>query len=197
MPLADLIFPHPAKPAYRAAEEAERKLRFEPFVRNGKAVGASFIDEVWLLPLEGWLTPRVPFPYIRDSRSLLVKMERRAWCFEPRCASYEVEVHGDGQVRLLQRRFTFRNPKAYTGNMPPAGLTSLVDEFRKADFFSLKPAYVTDVTDCQGTMISIAFDGRSKSVSEYCGVSAGAPRALFNLEKRFDEIVKTKQWLGQ
>jgi hypothetical protein len=106
-----------------------------------------------------------------------------------------VEVQGDGKVHFLQAGFTFRHPKVYTGNLSSEALTTLIDEFRKADFFSMKDAYVTDVTDCQGAILSISFDGRKKSVGEYCGVSAGAPKPLFELEKRFDDIVNTKPWL--
>ncbi len=181
--------------AYGAAEQAERKLQFTPFLQNGKPVRASFIDEVWLLPLERWLSPRVPFPSIRDPRTLTLRMERRSWCFEPRCLYYDVEVRSDGRVKLVQGGFVFQNPKVYTGALSSQALTALIDEFRKADFFSLRDAYVSTVTDCQGAILSILFDGRQKSVGEYCGVSEGAPNALSNLEKRFDDLVNSAPWL--
>ena len=54
--------------------------------------------------------------------------------------------------------------------------------FRRADFFSLRDAYVGPITDSERYVVSIEFDGRKKTVDEYAGFWAGKPDALDALE---------------
>ncbi len=187
-------FDGPAR-AFREAEAAEKQLKFKPFIRNGRPVHASFVDDVSVYPLERWSKPRLPFPPIRNWSSMHLTMERLAYCSEPRCTAYVLQVRADRTVHLAESRWRFSHPVQFTGTMSPEDYKTMLDEFRQADFFSMLDRYTVNMTDGAGTKISISFDGWEKTVLEYDGILDGAPDSLRHLADRIDQLTGAQNWL--
>lgn len=181
--------------AFQEAERAEKLLKFKPVLRNGRPVRASFEDHVNIYPLERWSDPRVPFPPIEDRSTVSLRMERRAFCFEPRCMCYTVEIDANRRVEVVESRFCYLHPQQFRGTISQQNFKELIEEFRRADFFSMRGSYVADLTDGQGALLTIGFDRRRKTVAEYDGILVGAPDVLRHLEDRFDELAGTSKWV--
>lgn len=134
------------------------------------------------------------FPAIQNQASLVIALERTP-CFGF-CPDYRVEVHGDGTVVYDGRNFVDMKGRQ-TAHISAANVQRLVEAFRRADFFTLRDEYSGSVTDLPTHRISIAFDGRSKTITDYAGRMAGMPEAVSKLEMLVDEIAGTQQWIGK
>jgi len=88
-------------------------------------------------------------------------------------------------------------------------LWQLINEFEKADYFSLQNFYRDSLdgcpsyaTDRSSAYTSIQINGRKKSIEHYLGCLysrhdlATYPPKLTTLENRIDEIVDTQQWMN-
>ena len=131
------------------------------------------------------------------------------------CPSYSLTIHGDGAVK-----FTPLSPFVYIGRgetpkFPLEGKISadqllvLLSEFEKIRFYSLSRRYGSDEykrsancprveTDASSAEVTIAKDGKRKTVSHYLGCSGSQIlKDLTALENKIDEIANTKQWSTQ
>jgi hypothetical protein len=179
---------------FRQAVLAEKRIHFTPFLRNGKPVTATFTDKVAVYPAERWLTPRIPFPTVRPGSAVSFRMERRAFCFEPRCMESAIAISKDRKVEVTRGSFAFKHPTHSSGQISVENYQALLDEFRRADFFSMQASYIDENwTDGRGFILTIQIDGTEKTVSEYNGILAGAPNTLKHLEDRFDQVTQTHQ----
>jgi hypothetical protein len=163
-----------------------------PFLQDGKPTPAIFQDLVIFLPPERPPSVHRAFPDIHDWNTLRIGL-KRSGCFGD-CASYELEVRGDGMVR-----YTGRSAVAVTGehetSISREDLGTLLNLFRKADFFSLDSKYSGPWSDGQTNTISLAFDGREMSVVDYSGAEAGMPEAAEQLVGAIDRYGGANRWV--
>ena len=102
--------------ALEKAAAAEKRLRFGPFMREGKAVRATFRDAVSIYPEERWGN-RQTFPAIRDWKTVSLTMERRIWCDQPRCVSYTIRISGEGAVLFTRTKWASSDPNSFTARL--------------------------------------------------------------------------------
>jgi hypothetical protein len=135
---------------------------------------------------------RLPFPAIKDWKTLKITLERGA-CFGS-CPSYTVEIDGDGTVTFNGNGFVASGGE-HKSRLPLADVRALVAAFHSADFFWTFDRYDARVMDIPTSAISIAFDGREKDISERDGLMAGMPQAIVDLETLIDKTANTRQWI--
>jgi len=153
---------------------------------SGKAVPAQH-------PLEGVRpSTKVPFPKISDWNSLHIRMERTA-CYGT-CPVYSVEIAGDGTVTFIGERYVNATGQQ-TAHIAKAKVQELFKKFEKCEFFWTRDAYEASITDMPSTIVSISFDTRSKSVTDYAGERAGMPKAIAELEEAIDKAAGTQEWV--
>jgi len=163
-----------------------------PYRRNGLPVWARISDAgVGIYTPERRRDYPVPFPAVRDFSSVTITMERSA-CFGE-CPIYRVAVRGDGTVDYDGEDFVAVAGK-HRAKVPVAVMMQLVEEFRKARFFSLLPRYASQVTDAASTKIGIAFDGYAAEVLDYVGEPVGMPSVVRKLEAEVDRALDTGRW---
>lgn len=173
------------------AEAMVRTLRFKPFERAGHPVSVTFDRYVALLPPELKPAQRVPFPKVKDWKTVKITLARTS-CFGT-CPSYKVEVHGDGSVLYEGHGYvTFTG--VHRGMVPQSNVIELVKQFEQADYYSLSDEYRSGVTDSPTKTTSISIDGRQKQVVDYVGLSAGMPLAVEQLELAIDRLSGSERW---
>ena len=124
---------------------------------------------------------------------LLCSLARSA-CFGA-CPEYRVEVMDDGTVRY-RGSSNVEVKGDQTATLTDAQVQSLIDAFVDARYFELLDAYdAEDWTDFPTVTTSFRIAGRAKSIKHYLR-DLLAPRSLFALENRIDEILDTKRWVG-
>jgi hypothetical protein len=180
------------KEFYAQAEALELKREFKPFIKNGIAVPASIEDYISILPPVQWAAKKAPFPEIKDWNSLRIKLQRTV-CYGT-CQAYSIEIRGDGSVTYFGGSFT-----SITGTQHELisrnVVVDLLNQFRAADYFSLKDRYHWNVTDNPTYTTSIEFDGHKKVVVDYVGLEDGMPEVVEMLENSIDEAVGIEKWL--
>jgi hypothetical protein len=116
----------------------------------------------------------------------LITIERTA-CFGS-CPIYSAEIYSDGTVIYKGKDFVkIEGEKRY--KIPQVRIKMLIEEFQKANYFSLKDKYETDengmiITDQPTTITSIVLNGKQKKVVNYYG----APKELEKLENKIDDL---------
>jgi len=131
---------------------------------------------------------------VKDWSSLRISLERTA-CYGV-CPVYEIEIKGDGSVTYCGKAFV-KERGLRTKVISVESVRQLADRFGAADFFQLSGEYVADITDMPTTVISVAFDGRSKAVLDYAGAMAGIPEAVSELEDAIDTVTGADAWIGE
>jgi ankyrin repeat protein len=170
------------------AESLVRALHFTPFERNGQPVAARFERYVTLLPPEVKLVNRVPFPKVKDWKTVKITLLRAT----PYGDDYTVAVFGDGTV--VYRGYS---SVAFTGrhsaSISRQNVAQLVKFFEEADFYSLRNEYSVHA-DAFLRTISIAIDGRRKQVDDVDGLAVGMPLAVERLEDAIDRLSGSQRW---
>jgi hypothetical protein len=110
------------------------------------------------------------------------------------CPDYTVTIRGDGGVSYEGRRFV-NVVGQRTATIPREDVARLVRRFDEIGFDQLRDSYRAQVTDLPTYVVSITRDGRTKSVVDYGGVSAGMPRAVRELQDEIDRVAGTAQWV--
>jgi hypothetical protein len=174
------------------AESAVRALRYQPFEREGHAVTAKLAVSVRILPPERRALQHVPFPIVKDWKSVKITLQRNA-CYE-RCPSYSVEVHGDGSIFYVGK-----SNVAVTGHhraqVPRDKVFELVKLFEQADYYSLLDVYDEALLDSATEVTSIEIDGRRKQVKTWEGaVAVGMPLAVSEIELAIDRLSGSARW---
>ena len=136
-----------------------------------------------------------PTPIYTD---LVIMMERTV-CFGA-CPAYRLTIYGDGRVVYEGKAFVAVEG-TQTTQISAEKVQELVVAFEKAGFFSLEDSYTVPATDLPTTITSITLDGQSKRISHY-GIGGNpevdnAPKELYELENKIDEIVNSEQWVGR
>jgi len=176
---------------YTAAEEAVRRTRYKPFLREGKAVPAVFVDYVQVLPRERPATRPVPMP-AADPATAQVTMVRTA-CYGT-CPVYQVTLEGSGRV-TWQGGSHVAIPGTVTYQVPPQDVAGLVTQFGQANFFALEDSYRAQITDGPTTTLTLRLSDKTKSVKDYIGYAVGMPMNVEQLEKAIDKAAMTELWI--
>lgn len=134
-----------------------------------------------------------PFPEIKDWRSLRIALERGP-CLGT-CPVYSVTISGDGAVAYEGFECIARRGRQ-SGQISAAAIRALVQAFRAARFFDLKPRFIASITDNPSYTVSIAFDRASKTVIDYRGQMEGMPPTVTALEDLIDRTAGTERWVG-
>jgi hypothetical protein len=162
----------------------------------------------------------MPGPNLEQPISeLAVRMERKG-CYG-RCPMYILDIQPDGSVKFEGKGYT-STVGTVESKLTRDQLQLLISTIRESDFFAFNNSYVTAADGCPTTAtdmptvtLSVRLDRSRKTVSHYhgcleisepqpsdLGKVARAeklqpyPRKLTTLENRIDEIVSTKQWIG-
>lgn len=187
--------PQPIRPSpFSERAIAEMRSRtYIPFERNGEATPATFQDYVFFLPPERLPSVHQPFPEIHDWNTLRIGLNRGT-CFGT-CPAYDLEIRGDGTVKYKGEAYVAVTGE-HEGSISRKDLETLVDLFRRADFFSLDSKYSRDnLSDGQTTRMSLAFDGYNISVVDYYGAEAGMPESAGQLIGAIDLYGGANKWV--
>lgn len=151
----------------------------------------------------------VSFPPINRAR-LLITLERSG-CFGS-CPVYKLTITGHGRAVFESRA----DPSVFAAMQPstappqsgvlipgrhevqiaPSTIDALIDQFRRARFFSLKDEYRAQVTDRSTVVLSIDTGNGRKRVLDYVGEKVGMPPAVGELEKAVDIAANTGRWIS-
>jgi len=170
--------------------------RYLPFQQNGRAVLATFIEDVNVVPPERRRTTDAPsfaqpFPEIKDWNSLRISL-RRTRCFGT-CPVYTLTISGDGSVVYNGDAYV-RYCGELHGRVSREVVQQLVQMFKRADFLTALDRYAMRVTDLSTCTTSIEFDGKSKSVTDYDGIWAGMPEGILDIEDALDRLAGPSAW---
>lgn len=154
--------------------------------------------------------PKVPFPTSTDPNQTVIALDRGA-CFGS-CPDYHVSVRGDGLVEFSTREAHFKGqaaevhlqynghnvllPGHHTARIDPAAVADLLEKFRKAQFFGLKPEYFYGATDNPTQVLALKIGKNLKIVTDYIGTQAGMPQEVRDLEAAVDKVAGTERWVS-
>jgi ankyrin repeat protein len=175
------------------AESLVRTLKYKPFEREGHAVTAAFQTYVGVLPPELKPAQHVPFPKVRDWKSVKITLHRTMGAFghDP---AYTVEVLGDGHV-LYDGEYLVAFVGKHRAVVPHEQVVELVKLFAQADFFSLSDKYEFGNSEGSYVTMSIEMNGRRKRLLDISGVAVGMPTAAERLEEAIDRIAGSERWV--
>jgi ankyrin repeat protein len=173
------------------AAAAVREIHYCPFERDGHSVWATFTERVSVLPPELKPSVHIPFPEVRDWKTVVMTLTRTS-CLGS-CPYYEITVYGDGTVVYNGTRFVAIKGR-HQCTISETSVRELVTAFRDADYYSLRDKYVFDATDLPTYISSIEIDGQSKEVTDYAGETIGMPLAVSDLETTIDRLSGAKGW---
>jgi len=166
-----------AEPAIAdAAIDQLRTWRFVPFEAEGKPVHAWFVEQFTLVPEQDRPATHIPFPPITDVNQVVMTYDETGIRRLPRT----VTVHGDGTVEITNT--SVLSQQHFQATIPRSQVLSLIDRFRRADFFSLGDAYGGGPSDSTARKISITIDGQIKTVGDYEGQFGGLPNTVIDIE---------------
>ncbi|MFZ2028691.1 MAG: DUF6438 domain-containing protein [Vitreimonas sp.] len=110
------------------------------------------------------------------------------------CPAYTVVISGDGQVTYTGRNFVNVTGEQHA-TISPEAVQGLLRRFDAAHFESLNDAYRSNVSDLPTYTIVLERNGRSKTVVDYAGLSAGMPQAVRELQDEIDRVAGTARWV--
>lgn len=178
----------PLNPQRKQALAQMAQWRYRPFVRNGQPVTAivkQIISEE-RLPAVHRDMPVAPLDTFRIRLS-------RGVCFG-NCPSYVAEIRGDGQVTYFGGEFVDVAGK-HSYRVPVDSVRALMEQVRRADFWSALPEYRAPITDNPTFELTVDIGGQSHTVTDYVGRAVGMPRAVTDLQLAVDELARTHQWI--
>ena len=133
------------------------------------------------------------FPEVNDLNTVQISL-RRTIC-PGNCPSYTVEILGNGAVSF-EGRDDVAMPGYQHGNISPEKIRALLDEFRKADFYSLRDNYEVDAPDKPYYTVTLTIDGETKKVVDHDGARAGMPPSVTSLENAIDHASGAERWVA-
>lgn len=108
------------------------------------------------------------------------------------CPDYSVFIYGNGRIVYEGRRYVAVKGRQ-EGWISRAQVKQLLDQFYKANYFSLKERYDALASDGAITKTSILADGKTKEVVNY--YPSQAPEELYQLEKMIDKTSQSERWV--
>jgi len=159
-----------------AAVAGIRTWRFIPFQVKGRPVHAWFVGQFDIVPEPDRPTSHVPFPPVTDVNNVVMTYDEAG----PRALPRAVTVHGNGHIEIANT--SVLSQQHFQTTISQEQVLSLIDGFRRADFFSLKDDYDGGPTEGIRKRLSITIDGQTKTVEEANGEYAGLANAVLEVE---------------
>ena len=153
-----------------------RTWQFVPFQVKGRPVHAWLVTQFTLAPEQDRPAVHVPFPPVTDANTVTMTYDEAG----PKRLPRTVTVHGDGHVEIANT--SVLSQQHFEATVPQSQILSLIDGFRRADFFSLKDAYGGGPSEGTARMLSITIDGQTKTVTDREGEYGGLPDAVMEVE---------------
>ena len=186
------------KEFFAEAESIEAQREFKPFENNGAPARASIKDHVHIYPLEQWGQDKIPLPEIKNWNSLSITLKQRDCQFEDKyCFAYSVEIQGDGSVTFNGGSFFPLITGTHHAKIPHSAIVNLLNDFRRAEYSSLKNQYTGPWTDSITYISSIQFDDYKKQVVDYVGLTAGMPEIVKTIEASIADTAAIGKWLEE
>jgi Domain of unknown function (DUF6438)/Ankyrin repeats (3 copies) len=187
-----------AKELFAEAESIEAQREFKPFEKDGAPVRASIKDHVHVYPLEQWASEKTPFPEIKNWNSLRITLMQRDCQFEDKdCLAYSVKIRGDGSVTFNGGVFFPLVTGTHHAKISHTAIVNLLNDFRRAEYSSLKDRYSGSYSDAILYVSSIQFDDYKKQVVDYVGLSTGMPEIVKALEASIAETAGIDKWIEE
>jgi ankyrin repeat protein len=142
-------------------------------------------------PIEVKPLRHVPFPRVKDWKSVKITLQRNA-CYG-NCPWYRVEVRGDGSV-FYEGKSHVAVKGHHRGLVPRENVLELVKVFEQTDYYSLLDQYSPCPIDTEIQVTSIEIDGRSKQVTSCAAGEIGTPVAVSDLELAIDRLAGSARW---
>jgi ankyrin repeat protein len=165
--------------------------RFTPFEKEGKPVTAQVEEYIDLVPPERKPTMHVAPPVLKPNSKVNITLERSG-CMGS-CPSYSVSISTEGVV------FDGNNAVVaagkHTDTVDPEAVRKIAKDFLASDFYSMNAEYVAGVTDNPTYTVTIAIDGKPKTVLDYVGQWVGMPAVIVALEDEVDSFARTQRWI--
>lgn len=130
---------------------------------------------------------------LATSQGVVITLERTI-CFGT-CPAYLLTIKGDGTVIFDGREYV-KSKGQHVTTISHEQVKELVSEFERINYFSFSNFTDYDVTDMPSATTSITINGITKTVDHYYG-DRDAPKELFELERKIDEIANSRQWIGE
>lgn len=135
------------------------------------------------------IAQRAEFPEIRDWNSLRMVLEETPGFWGGR--AYRVEISGDGSV-WYEGGFGAAAKGPIPVKISRDIVEDLFEQFRRADFFNLRDAYVAEISDIGDYYITLSFDSRTKRVRDHMGVLAGMPPSVVEIEQTIKSLPEVR-----
>lgn len=177
---------------FRSQAEAEaRNWTFEPFLQNGQAIKVRTKIFIAIYPPEIFPVNKIPFPDVVGDE-FQITLERSS-CYGM-CPDYAVTISGNGEVKYEGRYYTLVEGKQ-NYIIPRTAVLDLLNDFQKADFWSLKDKYESGVTDSPTYTVTFDNGKQKKTIADYEGLEIGMPHVVHDLENKIDKITDTERWV--
>lgn len=185
-PISDVLNPV-SDQFVTGAEALARALRFKPFERDSRAVTVEFPIDVHFLQPDLTITHHVPFPRIREMKSLKITLERKMSAFG-QGPDYSLEIHGDGSVIYRgTEQVTFLGEHHATVSQEQ--IAELIHLLKRVDYFSLPSGSPESEGESWPVTTSLEIDGKSKQVHNH-----GAFETMVRVQDAIDRICNSARW---
>lgn len=161
--------------------------RYQPFMRDGRAVAAVVREHVYeqALPKSHRAMPNVPLDQVTISLW-------RTGCYGT-CPSYGVRIHGDGTV-LYEGRGYVDVIGRHTYRIPMEQVAALVEDLRRKDLWSMDGSYRAGITDNPTYALKLQMGSQAHEIEDYVGAMVGMPRVISEFEDEVDRVGRTADW---
>jgi hypothetical protein len=166
------------------------------WLKGGRAMGPSaLVGVIALIAIEyaaagGKLTDGRP----RADPTFHVKLVR-GMCLGA-CPNYAVEIDANGLITFEGAKSMIEPSVPCHGRsqwrIAPAAVAQLRDQVDASGFFGFREDYAGAVTDMPRFSVTVTRNGRTKTVSDYVGLSVGMPHAMVDLENAIDVAAKDR-----
>lgn len=188
------LYLSPLEPSPRCLQQLQTAIshwRYRPFLRHGVPSSARIEERVLLISAERWRHPRQPFPEIDDIAKVRITLRRSEDlhpCQGGRNPNYELELRGDGQMKLTEFARFGRIANERIGRIDIGAFQDLVEQFRAADFFSLQDEYRSDWSHQTTQTLFVEIGDQSLRVRDYVGETVGMPLIVRELQDAVDRV---------
>jgi hypothetical protein len=152
---------------------------FKPWYQDGRPIRVSFLDGISILGPEP--LKNKSFPRQVDLSQVTISLEHRG----------HVTIFGDGTVLIHADPEALRGGE-HVARVSPDIIRALVEQFRKADFFSLKDEYIFGATDLSPNFLVLKIGSQTKQIMDMDPPLSKMPKAVRDLEDQIDAIADTE-----
>ncbi len=141
-----------------------------------------------------WASQNEKSSYVPKNLSDVVITLKRNACYGF-CPEYKLTIYGDGRV-IFDPKDNVEVGGISTTTINGDKVLELISKFKSLRYFSLMDKYdFLGATDMPSVETSLTINNHTKSVYHYHG-DFFSPKKLTELENKIDEIINTRQWVG-